>query len=102
MLTQNVVARDEANLDACPADLQPTFLSELEYPGLPAGGGEPLAGWATIEFVVSEDGSTADARVVESSNRLFERGALRTILKSKYPPRSASCLHRLRLDFATE
>ena len=102
VLAQSATAGDEPNIESCPAELEPTFLAKVESPGLPAGGGKPPTGWAIVEFVISEDGSTTNAKVVEASNRIFERGAVRTVLKSKYAPRSAPCLHQLRVDFEIE
>ena len=99
MFAQHAAATDDENLDACPTDLEPTRVPELAYPGLPAGGGSRAGGSVTVEFTVAEDGTTKDVRFVSSTNSIFERGALRTILKYRYSPRPQSCIHQLRLDF---
>jgi protein TonB len=45
-------------------------------------------GWVLIEFMILEDGSVADARVIESSpGRLFDRSALRAISRWRFHPR---------------
>jgi protein TonB len=62
-------------------------------------------GWVLIEFTILEDGSVADARVIESSpGRLFERSALRAISRWRFRPRIVDGeplqrLARQRFDF---
>ena len=99
MFAQYAVATDDANLDDCPIDLEPTHLPELVYPGLPAGGGRQAGGSVTVEFTVAEDGTTKDVRLVSSTNPIYERAALRPVLKYRYSPRPQPCNHQLRLDF---
>ncbi len=45
-------------------------------------------GWVMVEFTITEDGSVTDPRVMESEpRRLFDRNAIRAILKWKFKPR---------------
>jgi len=45
-------------------------------------------GWVMVEFTITEDGSVAQPRVLESQpGRLFDRNAIRAILKWKFKPR---------------
>ena len=99
MLVQHAVATDDTNLDACPADIEPTHRPELVYPGLSAGGGRQAGGSVTVEFTISEDGTTTDVRLVSSTNSIYERPALRTVLKYRYAPRPQSCIYQLQLDY---
>lgn len=46
-----------------------------------------LEGWVLIEFDVLQDGQVVNARVVESSSRIFERAALRAAYRFRFKPR---------------
>ena len=47
-----------------------------------------IEGWVEVEFTVLPDGSVADARVVDAEpRRVFDRSALRAILRWKFKPR---------------
>lgn len=47
-----------------------------------------IEGYVTIEFTILEDGSVADPKVIDSSPpRLFDREALRAIVRWKFKPR---------------
>jgi protein TonB len=46
-----------------------------------------LEGYVIVEFTVTRTGTCKDARVVESSNSVFERAAVAAALKFKYKPR---------------
>lgn len=47
-----------------------------------------IDGWVLVEFTILKDGSVADARIIESEpRRLFDRNAVRAILKWKFKPR---------------
>jgi len=49
---------------------------------------EGIEGWVEVEFTVLPDGSVANARVVDSEpRRVFDRSALRAILRWKFKPR---------------
>ena len=53
-----------------------------QYPTSPLSNG--LSGYVDVEFDVLTNGTVANARVIGSSNRLFERNALKAIQKFKY------------------
>ena len=46
-----------------------------------------LGGYATVEYTVTRTGTTKDVRVVESSNRVFERPCAAAAASFKYKPR---------------
>ena len=46
-----------------------------------------LGGYATVEYTVTHTGTTKDIRVVESSNRVFERPCAAAAANFKYKPR---------------
>lgn len=46
-----------------------------------------LEGYAVVEFDVLENGQTANVRVIESSDRLFEKPAIRAAQRFKFKPR---------------
>ena len=54
------------------------------YPAQPLSRG--IEGWVLVEFDVRPDGSVANAFVVESSNRSFERSALSAVHKFRFKP----------------
>jgi len=94
-----VVADD---VKSCPANLDPIH-EQLRYPGSPPfaaskKGKEPLAR-VVIQFLIRPDGTTADATVLESDSKLFERGAILTVLESRYAPQRTSCRHTRELTF---
>ncbi len=47
-----------------------------------------LEGWVRVRFMIEPDGSVSDARVVEAEpRRVFDREAVRAILRWKFKPR---------------
>jgi protein TonB len=47
-----------------------------------------IQGWVRVRFTIMEDGSVDDPIVVESEpRRLFDRAAIRAILRWKFKPR---------------
>ena len=47
-----------------------------------------IEGWVLVEFTILKDGSVANARIVEAEpRRLFDRNAVRAVLKWKFKPR---------------
>lgn len=46
-----------------------------------------LEGYAIVEFTVLRDGSTGEHRIIESSNALFDKPALRAAERFRYKPR---------------
>ena len=71
------------------------FIADGEYlpivrvmPQFPARAAERgLEGYVIVEFSVTPMGSTVNVVVIESSNRLFERNAVRAAERFKYKPR---------------
>ena len=55
------------------------------YPAIAEARG--LEGWVLVEFDVRPDGGVANAFVVDSSNRLFEKSALAAVHKFRFKPR---------------
>jgi len=59
---------------------------EPDYPRRAAR--EGIEGWVKLEFTVLEDGTVADVKVLQSSpNRVFDRSAIRALLRWKFKPR---------------
>ena len=49
---------------------------------------EGIEGWVLVEFTITADGSVKDVKVLESEpRRVFNRNAIRAILKWKFKPR---------------
>jgi protein TonB len=66
-------------------DVIPIFRIPPQYPREAA-----MKGWegvVTVRFTITEDGSVEDPVVVESTNRVFNRDALRAILRWKFRAR---------------
>jgi periplasmic protein TonB len=66
-------------------DVIPIFRIPPQYPREAA-----MKGWegtVRVRFTITEDGSVEDPTVIESSNRVFNRDALRAILRWKFRAR---------------
>jgi protein TonB len=59
--------------------VQPVYPAAAEVRG--------LEGWVLVEFDVRADGGVANAFVVESSNRMFEKAALNAVYGFRFKPR---------------
>lgn len=71
---------------AAGGDLIPLVRIEPQYPREAARGG--IEGSVRVAFTVLEDGSVEDVSVIESNPpRVFDRAAVRAILKWKFKPR---------------
>jgi protein TonB len=67
-------------------DIIPVVVIRPMYPREAAMGG--IEGWVKVEFTITETGTVKDARVVEAEPaRIFNREAIRAILKWKFKPR---------------
>lgn len=67
-------------------DVVPLVRIQPQYPRDAALNG--LEGYVTIEFTITETGSVRDPRVIESKPpRVFDREAIRAILRWKFKPR---------------
>lgn len=76
----------QAGAAAMGGDLIPLVRIEPQYPRDALRDG--LEGYVTVEFTVLEDGSVSDVAVVEAQPpRVFDREAIRAILKWKFKPR---------------
>ncbi len=65
-------------------DPQPIVRIPPQYPRRASQRGQE--GWVIVEFTIAADGSVKDPRVVESSSSVFEREALRAVVRWKYRP----------------
>ena len=67
-------------------DIIPVVVIRPMYPREAAIAG--IEGWVKVEFTITEVGTVTDARVIEARPaRLFNREAIRAILKWKFKPR---------------
>lgn len=67
-------------------DLIPLVRIQPQYPRRAALAG--IEGWVKVEFTITETGSVADPKVIDSKPpRIFDREAIRAILKWKFKPR---------------
>ncbi len=62
----------------------PLVRIEPQYP--PQAAERGLEGWVVVQFTISADGSVRDAVAIQSSNKIFEREAVRAVLRFKYQP----------------
>ena len=67
------------------ADYLPIVRVAPEYP--PKALKKDLTGHVVIEFTVTPEGTVRSPRVVSSSDKVFERNAIRAVRKFKYKPR---------------
>lgn len=75
-------------------DVQPIVRVPPQYP--PRAAQRGLEGYVVVEFTIDTDGSVRDPKVVESSSSIFERSALRTVLRWKYRPQIVDGEPRVR------
>lgn len=67
-------------------DLIPLVRIQPQYPRRAALAG--IEGWVKVQFTITETGSVADPKVIDSKPpRIFDREAIRAILKWKFKPR---------------
>ncbi len=83
----------------------PLVRIDPQYP--PQAQERGLEGWVQIHFVVSKDGSVREAIPVRSSNKVFEREAVRAALRYRYQPeivggQAVECEADLLLRFTLE
>jgi protein TonB len=74
-----------ARSDIVDGDLLPIVKVQPNYPSAALRDG--LEGSVVVEFTVTRTGSVADAHVVESTHRVFERAAIEAASKFRYRPR---------------
>lgn len=71
---------------AAEGDIIPVVVIRPMYPREAALSG--IEGWVKVEFIITESGTVRNPRVVESDPpRIFNREAIRAILKWKFKPR---------------
>ncbi|WP_339862004.1 energy transducer TonB [Paremcibacter congregatus] len=69
-----------------------------------------LSGYVIVEFTVTKLGTVVDAKVVESTNSVFDRNAIKAALKFKYKPKVvdgvpidvAGVLHKITFEMAED
>lgn len=67
-------------------DIIPVVVIRPMYPREAAMGG--IEGWVKVEFTITETGTVKDPRVIDANPaRIFNREAIRAILKWKFKPR---------------
>ncbi len=66
-------------------DVQPLVRIEPDYPVRAQERG--LEGFVRVGFTVTAEGTVTDVFVVETSNRLFDRAAIRAVSRWRYNPR---------------
>lgn len=82
-------------------DAVPTFEMPVAYPRDARVAG--LEGEVTVEFVVSDDGSVSKPKVIESiPHRVFDRAAVRAILRLKYGEDKAGNTLRHTFEFTLD
>ena len=82
--------------------VQPVYPAAAEVRG--------LEGWVLVEFDVRPDGGVANAFVVDSSNRMFEKAALNAAYRFRFRPRVVDGVPQLtsglqnlfRFEFSTD
>ena len=72
-------------LDIEEGEFLPLFKVQPIYPRGALSRG--LEGHCDLEFAITHTGATADARVIECTNSIFERASIQALLKFKYKPR---------------
>jgi len=76
---------DEFKMPRYTGDYKPIVRVSPAYPRKAVT--EGLEGHVVIECTISKTGSVMDAKVVESTNPVFDRAALKAVKKYKYPQR---------------
>ena len=66
-------------------DIIPLVRIVPDYP--PRALSRGLEGWVIVQFTITATGTVKDAKVVESSSSIFEKAALKAILRWRYNPK---------------
>jgi len=66
-------------------DIIPLVRINPDYP--PRALSRGIEGWVIVQFTISATGSVKDAKVVDSSNKLFDEAALKAIGRWRYNPK---------------
>ena len=81
---RQAIESGEPEAPAAEGDYLPIVKVAPEYPSRAQSQG--LEGYCDLEFTVTPLGSTADVRVIECTNSLFEQASVQALLKFKYKP----------------
>jgi outer membrane biosynthesis protein TonB len=98
-LSLSTVSANETIISQCSNFIEPLSPVKVIYPGLPAGGYKDVNGWVTLDFDILKNGSTAKIKVIESSSRILEKPAIRTVLNIKYPSVQSRCQKVYKVQF---
>ncbi|MFP3943317.1 MAG: energy transducer TonB [Alphaproteobacteria bacterium] len=81
-------------------DVQPIVRVPPQYP--PRALQRGLEGYVVVRFTIDTDGSVKDPEVVESTNSVFNRAALRAVQRWKYRPQIVDGEPRVRPGVTTK
>jgi outer membrane biosynthesis protein TonB len=98
-LSSSTVGANETVIGQCSKSIEPVSSVKVIYPGLPAGGYKDQNGWVILDFDILKNGNTAKIKVRESSSRIFEKSAIRTVLNIKYRSVQSRCRQEYKVQF---
>ncbi len=67
-------------------DVRPEVASAAAFDSPLDSSGDPVAGYATVQFIVDQDGMPREVQCVEASNAEFARAAAATVTNSSFRP----------------
>jgi hypothetical protein len=97
-------SNDESALSRCNENVIPVAPLELEWPGLPAGGviENYISETVTLKFIVNNQGKPRDIEVINSTSRVYIRGARRTISNTRFVSPSQECIKYMEVKYEDE
>ena len=81
-------------------DIIPLVRINPDYP--PRALSRGIEGWVIVQFTISATGSVKDAKVVDSSNKIFDEAALKAIGRWRYNPKVEEGVAVERIGVQTE
>jgi hypothetical protein len=94
----------ESALNECNENITPLNPLELQWPGLPAGGvtEHVISETVTLKFIVNNQGKPRNIEVVESTSKIYVRGAKRTIAKTLFVSPLQECIRYMKVKYEGE
>ncbi|WDT86643.1 energy transducer TonB [Alteromonas sp. 009811495] len=102
MLTVPVChSNSESALNKCNEKVIPIAPLELVWPGLPAGGvtENNISETVTLKFTVNNHGQPMDIEVINSTSRVYDRAAKRTIAKTIFISPLQECVKYMKVKY---
>ena len=91
----------EPALNECSEKIIPVSPLKLAWPGLPAGGvtEHVISETVTLKFIVTIQGKPSNIEVINTTSRIYVRGAKRTIARTQFVSPIQECIKYMKVDY---